>query len=181
VLLLIGLVLGIVAGSVLAGQLHKVGDLSWTRRYGLFMAVGILLLGFLGGHWGLAIVVAVLVATGFFAGLLIVPLNAALQAESDQSKLGKTVSIQNFFDYSGMAAGAGFLWLDDQAQSVAGDGVRRPGGRDRRHRRGVGHAKIIRDAEVGTPQREETGRDDTARRCTIPFEAHSPYFAPSPE
>jgi len=109
--LLIGLVLGIVGGSVLAGQLHKVGDLSWTRRYGLFMAVGILLLGFLGGHWGLPLVVVVLVVTGFFAGLLIVPLNAALQAESDQSKLGKTVSVQNFFDYSGMALGAGFLWL----------------------------------------------------------------------
>ena len=109
--LLIGLVLGIVSGSVLAGQLHKVGDLSWTRRYGLFMAVGILLLGFLGGRWGLALVVAVLVVTGFFAGLLIVPLNAALQAESDQTKLGKTVSVQNFFDYSGMAVGAGFLWL----------------------------------------------------------------------
>ena len=108
---LIGLVLGIVAGSVLAGQLHKVGDLSWTRRYGLFMAVGILLLGFLGGRWGLPVVVAVLVVTGFFAGLLIVPLNAALQAESDQTKLGKTVSVQNFFDYSGMAVGAGFLWL----------------------------------------------------------------------
>jgi LPLT family lysophospholipid transporter-like MFS transporter len=111
VLLKIGLVLGIVGGSVLAGQLHKVGDLSWTRRYGLFMAVGIMLLGFLGGHWGLALVVAVLVATGLCAGLLIVPLNAALQAESDHTQRGKTISIQNFFDYTGMAVGAGFLGL----------------------------------------------------------------------
>jgi len=110
-LVLIGLVLGIVAGSVLAGQWHKVGDLSWTRRYGLFMAVGILLLGFLGGRWGITVVVTVLVATGFFAGLLIVPLNAALQAESDQTRLGKTVSVQNLVDYTGMAVGAGYLWL----------------------------------------------------------------------
>jgi LPLT family lysophospholipid transporter-like MFS transporter len=109
--LLIGLVLGIVAGSLLAGQLHKLGDLSWTRRYGMFMAVGILLLGFLGGRWGLAPVVGVLIVTGIFAGLLIVPLNAALQAESDQTKLGKTISIQNFIDYSGMAVGSGFLGL----------------------------------------------------------------------
>jgi LPLT family lysophospholipid transporter-like MFS transporter len=151
VLLLIGLVLGIVAGSVLAGQLHKVGDLSWTRRYGLFMAVGILLLGFLGGHWGLAVVVAVLIVTGFFAGLLIVPLNAALQAESDQSKLGKTISIQNFIDYSGMAAGAGFLGLlthfslsPEQvfvvlAVVIAAIAV------------ALGMQKVIREAEAGSP------------------------------
>jgi len=96
-------------------------------------------------------VVAVLVATGFFAGLLIVPLNAALQAESDQSKLGKTISIQNFIDYSGMAAGAGFLGLMTKlslspemvfvvlAVVIAAIAV------------ALGMQKIIRDAEVGTP------------------------------
>ncbi len=109
VLLKVGLILGIVAGSLLAGQLHKVGDLSWTRRYGFFMAVCILLLGMLGGHWGLVVVCAALVAAGVFAGLLIVPLNAALQHESDPAKLGKTISIQNFIDYLAMLIGAGFL------------------------------------------------------------------------
>ena len=37
------------------------------------------------------------------------PFNAALQAETDPTKLGKTVSIQNFTDYIGIAAGAAFL------------------------------------------------------------------------
>ena len=108
-LLKVGLILGIVAGSVLAGQLHKIGDLRWSRRYGFLMAAGILLLGSLGGKFGLATVVAALVATGVCAGLLVVPLNATLQNESDPTRLGKTIAIQNFIDYLAMLIGAGFL------------------------------------------------------------------------
>ncbi len=108
-LLKLGLVLGIVAGSVLAGRLHHLGDLSWARRYGWLMAAAVLALGLLGGHAGLAVVIAALVAAGVFAGLLIVPLNAALQHESDPGKLGKTIAIQNFTDYLAMLVGAGFL------------------------------------------------------------------------
>ncbi len=111
VLLKVGMVAGIVAGAVLAGQLHKTGDLSWTRRYALMMAVGLAGLGLLGGAFGLAPVVVVLVITGAASGLLVVPLNAALQSETDPTKLGKTVSIQNFTDYMGMAAGAAYLWV----------------------------------------------------------------------
>jgi len=108
-LLKLGLVLGIVAGSVLAGRLHRLGDLSWARRYGLLMAAAVLALGLLGGHAGLAVVIVALVAAGVFAGLLIVPLNAALQHESDPGQLGKTIAIQNFTDYLAMLVGAGFL------------------------------------------------------------------------
>jgi len=113
-LLLVGLILGIVAGSVLAGQLHKIGDLTWSRRYGFLMALCILLLGLLGGKFGLAVVVVALVATGIFAGLLIVPLNATLQNESDHTQLGKTIAIQNFIDYLAMLGGAGFLGVLSQ-------------------------------------------------------------------
>jgi len=108
-LLKVGLILGIVAGSVLAGQLHRTGDLSWARRYGFLMSAGILLLGLLGGKFGLVAVVVALVAAGVSAGLLLVPLNAALQDESDHAKLGKTIAIQNFIDYLAMLCGAGFL------------------------------------------------------------------------
>jgi len=107
--LMVGLIIGIVSGSVLAGQLHKTGDLRWARRYGFLMACGILLLGLLGGRLGLALIVAVLVAAGLCGGLLVVPLNAALQNESDHSRLGKTIAIQNFIDYFFMLFGAGFL------------------------------------------------------------------------
>jgi LPLT family lysophospholipid transporter-like MFS transporter len=109
VLLVIGMVTGIVAGAALAGRLHRTGDLSWSRRYGLMMAAGLACLGVLGGHLGLVPPVIVLVGTGAAAGLLIVPLNAALQSESDPARLGKTVSVQNFTDYIGIAAGAAFL------------------------------------------------------------------------
>ncbi len=110
-LLKVGLIVGIVVGSMLAGQFHKIGDLSWSRRYGFLMALGILLLGLLGGKFGLALVVAALIGAGLCAGLLIVPLNATLQHESDPTKLGKTIAIQNFIDYLAMLIGAGFLGI----------------------------------------------------------------------
>jgi len=110
-LLKIGLILGVVFGSLLAGYLHKVGDLSWVRRYGVLLSAGILLLGLIGGHAGLVAAVLCLIATGLFAGLLLIPLNAALQHESDETKLGKTIAVQNFVDYFAMLVGAGFLQL----------------------------------------------------------------------
>jgi LPLT family lysophospholipid transporter-like MFS transporter len=111
VLLLLAMTAGIVTGSLLAGQLHKTGDLSWTRRYSVMMAAGFVGLGLIGGHWGLAAAVSVLFATGAASGLLLIPLNAALQSESDPNTLGKTVSVQAFSDYIGIAAGAGYLSL----------------------------------------------------------------------
>ncbi len=111
VLLVIGMVAGIVLGAFLAGRLHRTGDLSRSRRYAFLMALGLGSLGILGGRFGLAPPVLVLVATGAASGLLIVPLNAALQSESDPLRLGKTVSVQNFTDYVGIALGAGYLSL----------------------------------------------------------------------
>ena len=109
VLLKVGMVAGIVSGAVLAGQLHKTGDLSWARRYAALLGAGFVGLGLLGGAYGLATVILVLIVTGAAAGLLVVPFNAALQSETDPTKLGKTVSIQNFTDYIGIAAGAAYL------------------------------------------------------------------------
>lgn len=112
VLLKVGMVAGIVLGAFLAGQLHKTGDLSWARRYAFLLAAGLAGLGLLGGNFGLVLIVLVLVLTGAAAGLLVVPFNAALQSETDQGKLGKTVSIQNCTDYIGIAVGAAYLaWL----------------------------------------------------------------------
>jgi LPLT family lysophospholipid transporter-like MFS transporter len=110
-LLKTGMILGIVAGSVLAGQLHKLGDLSWARRYGFGLTGAILLLGLVGKCHSVIPGVVALIVSGLFAGLLLVPLNAALQAETDHSRLGKTVAIQNFCDYLGMLCGAGFLGI----------------------------------------------------------------------
>lgn len=115
VLLKVGLVVGIVLGSPLAGMLHKVGDLRWSRRYTLLLAGCTALLGIICGLHGLTLAVVLLVLTGLVSSLLIVPLNAALQHESDHSRLGKTVAIQNFTDYLSMAAGAGFLALATMA------------------------------------------------------------------
>lgn len=108
-LLKVGMVVGIVAGSLLAGKLHRVGDLSWVRRYGFALAASVLGLGWLGGTSGLGVVITVLVSAGLFSGLLLVPLNAALQSETNPAHLGKTIAIQNFVDYCAMLAGAGFL------------------------------------------------------------------------
>jgi LPLT family lysophospholipid transporter-like MFS transporter len=108
-LLKIGLIAGVVAGSLLAGVLHQVSDLSWARRYGFMLAASVLLLGAIGGAWGVAVAAFLLLITGLTAGLLLIPLNAALQHEGDHTTLGKTIAVQNFVDYLSMLIGAGFL------------------------------------------------------------------------
>ncbi len=120
-LLKIGLILGVVSGSLLAGQLHRVGDLSWSRRYGTMLAVAIAVLGLVGGVAGITVAIIALIATGITAGLLLIPLNAALQHESDPAKLGKAIAVQNFTDYCSMLLGAGFM----QALTLFGFGANR--------------------------------------------------------
>jgi LPLT family lysophospholipid transporter-like MFS transporter len=114
---------GVMAGSVLAGQLHRVGDLRRTQAYGFALAAMLALLwsvqalGFWRGtvaHVGplhlVVPVVLLLVVTGVAAGLFLIPLNAALQAESDPTKLGKTIAVQNLFDNIGMLVAGVFVF-----------------------------------------------------------------------
>ncbi|HAB17252.1 MAG TPA: hypothetical protein DCE44_12475, partial [Verrucomicrobiales bacterium] len=124
---------GVMVGSVLAGVWYRVGDLHHIRRFG-FLLAALLALVFLVGpldlvHVGqhvfervrpdgtrvvtlvvMPAVMLVLIAAGVAAGLFLIPLNAALQAESDPTKLGKTIAVQNFGDNIGMIL-AGLLVL----------------------------------------------------------------------
>ncbi len=106
---------GVMGGSLLAGQLHRVGDLSRTQLYGFFLAAMLVLLFSVNSFtfWRSPVVqlgplllvvpvVLLLIATGIAAGLFLIPLNAALQAESDETKLGKTIAVQNLGDNLGM-------------------------------------------------------------------------------
>ena len=110
--------IGVMVGSVLAGQLYAVGDLRATRRYGWLLAAGIAVLGSIGwlmGH-GLshpnAWAAFVLILTGLIAGLFLIPLNAALQAESHKDKLGKTIATQNGFENLAMLGGSLLAFID---------------------------------------------------------------------
>jgi len=114
---------GVMTGSMLAGQWHRVGDLTRTRRYG-FLLVGMLVVLWTveplrfwrewvyewAGMRLLVPVVALLIGNGFAAGLFLIPLNAALQDESDPSKLGKTIAVQNFMDNLGMLFAGLLVW-----------------------------------------------------------------------
>jgi MFS transporter, LPLT family, lysophospholipid transporter len=110
---------GVMAGSLLAGRCFGVSDLRTTRRWAWLLAglLGLLMLvndgwlhpSFAMGSVQIAIpVVLALVAAGVAAGLFLIPLNAALQAESDPTKLGKTIAIQNLNDYVGMLTASAF-------------------------------------------------------------------------
>lgn len=124
-LLLLMLSIGVMGGSVLAGRLHKVGDLRHVPLYGFALA-GVFVLawtvGALETFWlGTRIVVfeqtvivrvALLVAlAGVFAGLFLIPINAALQAETDPAKMGKTIAVQNLFDNLGMCLALVYLYV----------------------------------------------------------------------
>jgi MFS transporter, LPLT family, lysophospholipid transporter len=108
-LLKVGLVLGIVAGSILAGRLHRTGDLSKQWLYALGLAATVAVLGLLPGRVGFAIIIPFLCLAGVMAGLLVVPFNAALQNETDHSVLGKTIAVQNVTDNAGMLLGLALL------------------------------------------------------------------------
>ena len=119
---------GVMIGSVLAGQLHPVGDLRRTRPYGFGLAAMLALLWSVEslGFWRAPVihagplqlvlpVVGLLIATGVVAGLFLIPLNAALQAESHPDKLGKTIAVQNLFDNLGMLSAGVFVFASVKA------------------------------------------------------------------
>ena len=119
---------GVMAGSILAGQLHQVGDLRRTRPYGFALA-GMLALLFtvnsfafwrtpvvqLGPLHLVVPVVLLLIGAGITAGLFLIPLNAALQAESDPDKLGKTIAVQNLGDNLGMLTAGAYVFISVKA------------------------------------------------------------------
>ena len=106
------------ASSVLAGQLYKVGDLHATRRYGWLLAVGIAALGSVGVlvgeglNYPMTLAISLLTVSGLMAGLFLIPLNAALQAESHKDSLGKTIALQNGFENVAMLCGSLIAYLD---------------------------------------------------------------------
>ena len=110
-LLNLWLVIGIVIGSMLAGQLHRVGDLRWTQRYGWGLAALILWLGLISRQTSHPVLVLVLILAGTCGGLFLIPLNAGIQAETNQTKLGKTIAVQNFVNNVAMLLGGGFMYL----------------------------------------------------------------------
>lgn len=117
-LLSVWLALGVMTGSLLAGWLYKVGDVHHTRVYGWLLTLGLAILGSVGWllRHGLdypgTLAIATLIYTGLAAGLFLIPLNAALQAESHKDKLGKTIATQNLFENVAMLCGSLIAFLD---------------------------------------------------------------------
>lgn len=120
--------LGIMGGSMLAGQFHRVGDLRSVRPYGWAMAALVAVLGTVETLMGAGFlasrypVIVMLILTGALAGLFLIPLNAALQNECNPARLGKTVAAQNFTDNLSMVA-AGSLILIASRAKVSASGV----------------------------------------------------------
>jgi len=126
---------GVMGGSILAGQLHAVDDLHRTRTYGFILAGMLALLATVNslGFWRTPVVqlgplhlvvpvVLLLVATGVAAGLFLIPLNAALQAESDPARLGKTIAVQNLGDNLGMLLAGAYVFAGVQA-GISSSGI----------------------------------------------------------
>lgn len=116
---------GVMAGSILAGKMFKVSDLRANRLMSWLLAGVLALLTlvratpfwlnpaivFDGALKGFIINVPIavaLAAAGVAGGLFLIPLNAALQAESAEDRLGKTIAVQNLTDNLGMILAAGY-------------------------------------------------------------------------
>jgi len=95
------------SGSMLSGQIHRVSDLSGVRRYGIMMSILIACLAMTASN---SAVIALLILNGTFAGLFLIPLNSALQAESDSDKIGKSIALQNFIENLAMLCGGIFIF-----------------------------------------------------------------------
>jgi LPLT family lysophospholipid transporter-like MFS transporter len=110
--------IGIMGGSVLAGQFYKVGELRATRRWGWLLSLAIACLGGVDFliHRGFThpqvLSIAILIVAGLIAGLFLIPLNATLQAESHQDKLGKTIATQNCLENLAMVLGSALAFVN---------------------------------------------------------------------
>jgi LPLT family lysophospholipid transporter-like MFS transporter len=126
---------GVMVGSILSGQWYPVGDLRRTQRYGFGLATCLVLLftverfGFwhsptvpLGKIQFIVPVNLLLLITGMIAGLFLIPLNAALQAESDPHKMGKTIAGQNFLENLAMVC-AGVVCVAAPAVGITASGL----------------------------------------------------------
>jgi LPLT family lysophospholipid transporter-like MFS transporter len=126
---------GVMVGSILAGRWFPVGELQRTRLFGFALAS---MLGLLfsvehlnlwkhptiqvGALHLILPVVGLLIGTGIAAGFFLIPLNAALQAESDPNKMGKTIAVQNLVDNLGMVS-ASLLCLVSVQVGISASGV----------------------------------------------------------
>jgi LPLT family lysophospholipid transporter-like MFS transporter len=126
---------GVMVGSILAGQWFQIGDLRRTRFFGFALGTTLALLFSVeplefwrhpviqAGPLHLVVpVVGLLIGTGIDAGFFLIPLNAALQSESDPGKLGKTIAVQNLVDNIGMSC-ASLLCLISVKANISASGV----------------------------------------------------------
>jgi LPLT family lysophospholipid transporter-like MFS transporter len=126
---------GVMVGSILAGQWFQIGDLRRTRFFGFSLGATLALLFSVeplefwrhpviqAGPLHLVVpVVGLLIGTGIAAGFFLIPLNAALQSESDPGKLGKTIAVQNLVDNIGMSC-ASLLCLISVKAGISASGV----------------------------------------------------------
>ena len=126
---------GVMVGSILAGQWFQIGDLRRTRFFGFALGTTLALLFSVeplefwrhpviqAGPLHLVVpVVGLLIGTGIAAGFFLIPLNAALQSESDPGKLGTTIAVQNLVDNIGMSC-ASLLCLISVKANISASGV----------------------------------------------------------
>lgn len=125
--------LGVMIGSITAGRLHAIGDLRAAPRYGAALATMLVVLFFVTRGWTVPSLTLgfvtipvptafVLATVGMAAGLFLIPINAALQAESDPGKLGKTIAVQNLLENVAMC-GAGVYTFAAAKAGLSPSGV----------------------------------------------------------
>jgi len=108
----LGTVVGLGAGigSIAAGRLSR-GRIEPTLAFAGYVGIGAALLGLAIAVNAYLATAAVFMLLGVFAGMVIVPLNAMLQATARAGEKGLVIATNNFLNMMGAALASGCLWL----------------------------------------------------------------------
>ncbi len=109
---MLGAVVGLGAGigSVVAGALSG-GRLEPSLAFVGYIGVGVMLLGLAAASVAYAPTVLVFLALGFFAGMIVVPLNALVQHAAGADEKGRLIATGNFLGMGGIVMASAVLWL----------------------------------------------------------------------
>ncbi len=109
---MLGAIVGLGAGigSIVAGALSR-GRIEPSLAFAGYVGVGVMLFGLAAASVAYAPTAFVFLMLGFFAGMIIVPLNALVQHAAGLDERGRLIATNNFLGMAGIIVASAVLWF----------------------------------------------------------------------